>query len=550
MGEKYETTHQYEPIRVPSGWTGEERRLIMQLTELFDDLYRRFNRLRFEDFGSAFQERIENTEGDVTEVRQSAQGLIIRVNDVQEDIASLELTAQGLAVRVEDAEGAASEALQTAQGLFIQVNDVRGDVASLALTTAGMAAAVNNNRLRFSAMGLEIINAQGVTVFKQDNASGDLTITGHIQAQSGRIGGFLIEPTSLSNGSSIVLSSEGYVRLGKLVVTDDPHYGPVLRGDGGLCVMVNGSLYSVFADGKLTTQVPLDAKFGLLANPQKTTNQPANVYMDPVTGELLRTTTTSGIIPPDGSALSATLSVNKASVYEGESVTITCAASGGQTPYTYQLSVSVNGGPFNPVSGSGGSRVYAMNTVGVYYFSMLITDSASHSYQAFSGAVQCERRATAFTARVEASKTNVTPGSLVTFTILASGGSGTYRYYAQLGKDSVLYDSTEGMSTITYTLSQPGNYQLSATVYDNETNDFVQALSPVVSVISATQYVTTKGTNVNIRSGPGTTYSIVGTIIQSGTQVQITGGPENGFYQIWWSAGGLSGWISGTYLNL
>lgn len=533
MGEKYETTHQYEPLRVPSSWEGEERRLIVQLTELFDDLYRRFNRLRFEDFGGALRSRIESTEGDVIDVQQ---------------------TAKGLSVRVEDAIGDASEAMQTAQGLFFRVNDIQGDVASLELTTAGMAAAVQNNRLRFSASGLEIINAQGEVVFRQDNASGNLTISGQIQAQSGRIGGFLIEPNCLSNGTSIVLSSDGYVRMGKLTITDDNNYGPVLRGDGGLCIMVNGSLYGVFADGKFTTQVPVDFKFGLFANPQKTTNLPANVYMDPTTGEILRTTATGsgGGTIPEGDALYATVYTNKTSVYEGESVTITCNASGGKAPYTYKMSVSVNGGPLTAVSGSGSSRTYTMNTAGSYYFSMIVTDNASQTYEAYSGMVVCERKVSALTARIEVSKTTIAPGGLVTFTIFASGGSGNYRYYAQLGKDGVLYDSTDQQTTITYTLTQPGTYQMFVNVYDNDATDvvFTSASSAYVTVVSANQYVTTKGSNVNVRKGPGTSYDIAGTISQSGTQVQITGGPENGFYQIWWSAGSLSGWISGTYLNI
>lgn len=532
MGEKYETTHQYEPLRVPSTWEGEERRLIVQLTELFDDLYRRFNRLRFEDFGGALKNRIESTEGDVIDVQQ---------------------TAKGLSVRVEDAIGDASEAMQTAQGLFFQVNDIQGDVASLELTTAGMAAAVQNNRLRFSASGLEIINAQGDVVFKQDNASGNLAISGQIQAQSGRIGGFLIEPNCLSNGTGIVLGSDGYVRLGKLTITDDNNYGPVLRGDGGLCIVVNGSLYGVFADGKFTTQVPVDFKFGLFANPYKTTNLPANVYMDPATGEILRTTTTGssgGGTVPEGSALYATASVNKTNAYEGDSVTITCSASGGKTPYTYKLYVSVNGGAFTLVSGSGSSRTYAMSTAGSYCFSMVVTDGASQVYEAYSDTVLCERKASALSARIDVSKTSIAPGGLVTFSIFASGGSGSYRYYAQLGKDSVLYDSRDQQTTIAYTLTQPGTYQMSVHVVDNEDGKFTNAMSALVTVISSNQYVTTKGSNVNVRTGPGTSYAIAGTISQSGTQVQITGGPENGFFQIWWGAASLSGWISETYLNI
>lgn len=43
------TIQQHEPLRVPEGWTQSEKRLIAQLTETFDDLYSRFNRIRLQD---------------------------------------------------------------------------------------------------------------------------------------------------------------------------------------------------------------------------------------------------------------------------------------------------------------------------------------------------------------------------------------------------------------------------------------------------------------------------------------------------------------------
>ena len=54
---------QHEPLRVPSNWGTNEKRLIAQLEELFDDIYRRFGRLRLEDLGDALKTRILSTEG-------------------------------------------------------------------------------------------------------------------------------------------------------------------------------------------------------------------------------------------------------------------------------------------------------------------------------------------------------------------------------------------------------------------------------------------------------------------------------------------------------
>ncbi|MGD7733340.1 SH3 domain-containing protein [Propionibacteriaceae bacterium G57] len=58
-----------------------------------------------------------------------------------------------------------------------------------------------------------------------------------------------------------------------------------------------------------------------------------------------------------------------------------------------------------------------------------------------------------------------------------------------------------------------------------------------------TQYATEA---VNVRSGPGTSYSIVGTVAQGGA-VRVTGTVRNGFAQI--NYNGASRWVSATYLS-
>lgn len=60
MGD-YKTIQQHEPLRVPSKWTAEERKLIVQLEEILDDLYRRFNRLRLQDMGQDLRNQLVST---------------------------------------------------------------------------------------------------------------------------------------------------------------------------------------------------------------------------------------------------------------------------------------------------------------------------------------------------------------------------------------------------------------------------------------------------------------------------------------------------------
>ena len=46
------------PVRIPAGWTEQNRAMVIQINGLFDDLYRRINELQKE------LEKLKNTEGD------------------------------------------------------------------------------------------------------------------------------------------------------------------------------------------------------------------------------------------------------------------------------------------------------------------------------------------------------------------------------------------------------------------------------------------------------------------------------------------------------
>lgn len=84
MSDKYSTIQQHEPLRVPSGWTAEEKRLIAQLEEIFDDLYRRFNRLRLEDMNSELRKTLVSAAGNTTAIEQAATAIKLTAQRVKE----------------------------------------------------------------------------------------------------------------------------------------------------------------------------------------------------------------------------------------------------------------------------------------------------------------------------------------------------------------------------------------------------------------------------------------------------------------------------------
>ena len=112
---KYSTIQQHEPLRTPEGWTGDKKRLIAQLEEIFDDIYRRFGRLDMSDLSpvlrkklsettetvDGFNERILKIEGDVDGLSVEVSNTVTKPQ-VDEAIAAID-TFENTAVRIDSA---------------------------------------------------------------------------------------------------------------------------------------------------------------------------------------------------------------------------------------------------------------------------------------------------------------------------------------------------------------------------------------------------------------------------------------------------------------
>lgn len=164
---KYVTTHQYEPLRTPQGWSGDERRFIAQLTDIFDDIYRRFGRLRMEDLSGKTQ-------------------AVINAKAESEDVEKLE-----------------AELTLTAEGLSSKVS--RGEVIS----------AINQSA---EEVGIEAskINLNGAVTA---NRYFKINLDGSMEAVSGKVGGFVIGENTLTGGGAfpIALDAEdGVISAGNL----------------------------------------------------------------------------------------------------------------------------------------------------------------------------------------------------------------------------------------------------------------------------------------------------------------------------------------------
>lgn len=101
--QQYKSIRGHEPLRVPEGWNGQSRALVVQLEHVLDDIYRRFGRLRMEDLSEelralltgygnnieALQDAVDEAEGDIDDLEEA-------VGAAEEDIDALENSVSGV----------------------------------------------------------------------------------------------------------------------------------------------------------------------------------------------------------------------------------------------------------------------------------------------------------------------------------------------------------------------------------------------------------------------------------------------------------------------
>jgi hypothetical protein len=101
--ESNKNIHQYEPLRVPKNWGTEERKVLLQLTDILDDIYRRYGRLRLEDLASSLRTEITDATGNIATLTQSADGLLSRVENIEGSYSTIEQTAIEISFAVSSA---------------------------------------------------------------------------------------------------------------------------------------------------------------------------------------------------------------------------------------------------------------------------------------------------------------------------------------------------------------------------------------------------------------------------------------------------------------
>ena len=94
--EKYSTIQQHQPLRVPASFDKQGKALIVQLDEIFDDIYRRFGRLRLADMSEAFRKQISDDEGNIAQLVIDLGQVTIEVGNKYDKVSGIAIDTDGV----------------------------------------------------------------------------------------------------------------------------------------------------------------------------------------------------------------------------------------------------------------------------------------------------------------------------------------------------------------------------------------------------------------------------------------------------------------------
>ena len=134
-------------------------------------------------------------------------------------------------------------------------------------------------------------------------------------------------------------------------------------------------------------------------------------------------------------------------------------------------------------------------------------------------------------------------GQSLSLTAALTGGTGTIAWTSS--NPAVAAVSQDGVVTCVYTGTGSAHVTITASCGGLSASAVLTCTAP--------QQVgrVTADPSLNVRSGPGTGYSLVGSL-SHGDQVALTGAEEGGWLQVAYSSAGapVTGWVSGSYLQL
>lgn len=203
---------------MPSNWlyidtnfptfTGEEN-VEEKVTTIQNYMFMLVEQLRYSlhnlDLSNMNQTAVERYETSLT------QPIYARLEDSEENVAQLALTAAGLALRLSDAEGNITSLTATAEGLSMQISNAEDDITQLGITADGLAVQVYNAKGQISSLQ-QTVNGFSITASNGSNSSYlYLTSNGIVMASTRITFSGMVTFTDLSSSGATTINGDNIV---------------------------------------------------------------------------------------------------------------------------------------------------------------------------------------------------------------------------------------------------------------------------------------------------------------------------------------------------
>jgi len=421
MSERLPTIQQHEPLRTPEGWSNQEKALISQLEQTFDDLYRRFGRLRMSDLGKELKNVIQ--EGQST--LEVLDGTINAIVEGGLETSALLIDQDGLIITGGRAYIVAANAQQSillnSDGAAFRGTSITLTGGSISLASGGDLSLGSGSDLKMLGGNISMIGSGGITL----NGAGGISLVGGGAISLQGAGGISIAGTGnlTLNGGNIALTGGGNITLsgGKLIITTGnfqlDSVGNVTLKNASVSGVLrsNGSAVLTKADIVVSSSEPVSPSSGM-------------IWIKPGSGE-------SG----QGSTQNYSQSVNSDSLFSNWNSGQTMRGQGGGSstatgPYKYTLrftykittnSSALRARTLTVYLSGGGSTISAQRTLetGEGLHSVSLTIGSNSSWIATGNSVTLMMTLSASTVADPYAYHYIPPGE-ISLTCTAQGDSG------------------------------------------------------------------------------------------------------------------------------
>ena len=281
MSTNYTTYQQHEPLRAPNTWSASEKRFVAQLEEVFDDIYRRFGRLRLEDMSKTFRQSYKKVGDDLSELS-----------------TDVEVTAEGLSAeitRATQAEGNLSTSIQaTADGVTATFKKIgaSGYTATgiTTITENGITvthSSLSNTKTEMSAGGFRILNSSGTVLGGVMSLNGQV-VTAMSSLYNASYPAFVMdvgtyvpydtEGTSSGQGLSLKSSGTEFMHIGRNVYASGYAQYNEISSAQGLYIVSTGGMFFYQRSGSSISLTNSDITFSIRSGNTRHTVTVSELY--------------------------------------------------------------------------------------------------------------------------------------------------------------------------------------------------------------------------------------------------------------------------------